>query len=519
MTNKIDYSRARQRILELFVPGCDSAAVARSIGAEDMIVILDAVSSSLPSFSNQHHLDALSMFLYEGAKLFDRWFPPSPFVVPLDHDKRFAKFVNAFWSVEKANPTNCAVFKLHYIKDMVFKKFDESPLNSITEQEIAKFKTKVERIAEPSISPQLEEFLDQKSELIFILKGLEDRSLQTIFQFRIPYVIHKQPIKVDFTWSGISMRAFLVPCFGKMEESLVHSVGDAAISVGASRWQTGSSKITIEQDRLVDGSAYTDCLQALPGVDLPINGWPKSFTLAFSIFHDLVWQIRAKHNGHQDWIPAPRDLSDLEFFMKTSSIDNIGWIRKGSPAQQLHIFVPSENFLNISLGDLTRLPWPTECRIKANMYLELGDTNEALFWLNVAVEALITQRFHEIEEAIARPGLAAELGSPKEFWSEAESIISKQFPEMACKVEWPKSQIHVSVFGKLKVLYRLVPMKTSYDELIRKYKDVSNERNDLFHGKQTSRVTVGIVQIASNSLIWIDENMWPRAVSENDFSG
>ena len=112
-----------------------------------------------------------------------------------------------------------------------------------------------------------------------------------------------------------------------------------------------------------------------------------------------------------------------------------------------------------------------------------------------------------------RTGLAGSLGSPKEFWAESELILSKQFPEMQGKVKWPSSAIHVSVYGKLKALYRLVPMKTSLDELLSKYRVISGQRNDLFHGTSSARVSVGSVQAASEALSWIDQNMWPLPVS------
>lgn len=108
------------------------------------------------------------------------------------------------------------------------------------------------------------------------------------------------------------------------------------------------------------------------------------------------------------------------------------------------------------------------------------------------------------------PGLASDLGSPKEFWSEAEMIVSKQFPEMANRIKWPSEPVHVSIFGKLKALYRLVPMQTSLEELQRKYRDISGERNELFHGKRTTRVSVTTIEAAQQALDWINTNMWPQ---------
>lgn len=59
-------------------------------------------------------------------------------------------------------------------------------------------------------------------------------------------------------------------------------------------------------------------------------------------------------------------------------------------------------------------------------------------------------------------------------------------------------------------LYRLVPMQTSLKELQRKYRDISGERNELFHGKRTTRVSVATIEAAQQALDWINTNMWPQ---------
>lgn len=509
MQNKVDYFSARRRIVEAFVPGCDPIAVANAIGDDDMEALLDAVIAALPIRRAAQKL-AFSIFLFEGCRRFDRWFPPSPYVVPRNHHERFAKFVNAFWRAERGDPTNCAVFQIHLIRDLVFMRFEETPLVSIEASDVDRYAQQIAAIPAPSQPEKQAEFEQQKFALVAILNGLRDKSLRTVFRFRIPYLLHKQPLEVRFTWQRTKMRAVIAPSFRSLEESFVQVGHGAALSIGASRWQTGTSSITFEQEALIDGSSYADRLQALPGQTLPVDGWPKSFSRAFSIFHDVVWRLRSDHGGHQDWIPAPRDLSDLECWLQTAACDSLSYIRKGSPASMMEVFNPTGLQLTLDLGVLDRLPWAKECRLRADMHLELGDTNESLFWLNVAVESLIAQRFLEIEAMICRPGLADELGSPKEFWSQAEAIVAKQFPEMAGKVNWPRVPIHVSVYGRLKALYRLVPMRTSVEEVVHHYRQISAERNDLFHGNRTNRISVAAVEAASVALNWIDTNMWPN---------
>jgi hypothetical protein len=509
MKSPLDRLRVKQKILRVFKPGCDAVIAAQALSDDELEAMLDVIRPSIP-FRKPTQNQALEMFLFAGVHRFDRWFPPTPFVVPPTHTARFAKFVSELKRVEEREPTNCPVFQLHLIRDELFRRFDGVPVCEISREDVKQLQELVQQVVAPANPIKRGEFEEQKTASLAILEGLADESLRTVISFRIPYVMHKQQLDLGLKWWGIRMQVLVVPQFNPINETFTVFEGGAALSVGASRWQTGTSQITIRMAALLDGSAYTERLQALPGHENPVDGWPKSFSWAFSIFHDLFWNLREKHGGHQDWIPAPRDLSDLEFSIQTSSCEGLGYIRKGSPAALLEFFGVSLDVLLIELGDIQPLAWSVECQTRATMYLELGETNEALFWLNVAVESLIAQRFNEIEQATEISGLAVELGSPKEFWAQSEEIVRKQYPEMAGKIKWPTAPIHASVFSKMKTLYRRVKMKTTIDELLCRYRDISGERNDLVHGRRTSRVSVAAVMTACEALAWINENMWPQ---------
>jgi hypothetical protein len=140
------------------------------------------------------------------------------------------------------------------------------------------------------------------------------------------------------------------------------------------------------------------------------------------------------------------------------------------------------------------------------MYLEVGETNEALFWINVGVEALFQHRFRQISQTINDPELFDELSSPKAYWHEAEEVVREQFPELADRISWPGTTKHVSVYQKLKYLYRRVSMKTSVNEMISNYSKVSKNRNALFHGATEKRLPVNAVEKAISSFDWIVEN-------------
>ena len=140
------------------------------------------------------------------------------------------------------------------------------------------------------------------------------------------------------------------------------------------------------------------------------------------------------------------------------------------------------------------------------MYLEIGETNEALFWLNAGIESLFQNRFKEIALATGRTNLEDELNSPNVYWNDAEEIVKKQFPELAGKIEWPDSKSHVSLYKKLKCLHTFVPMKTSVKELTAKYNKISKHRNSLVHGVIDQPLPANVVKEALSSFDWINEN-------------
>lgn len=507
MNPSIRRMHTKREIAEKFPLGADPRTCAEGISDEELEGMLDAISDSIP-FRKDSQNQSLELFLYAGCTRFNRWFSPSPYVVPPEFRSRFRKFVDALKRVELGNPTNCSAFEIHAIKDELFHRFEGQPVKALDPGLLNQLERRLTAVRAPLNEAKLTEFLVQKKELKTIFQGMRDGSLRTELKFEVPYILHRRTLTLTFLWKNISIRMEIAPVFRQSGETFVNVEG-AAISVGASRWQSGTSKIKMSLFALIDGSAYTERLQAIEGHQFPVEGWPRSFNLAFEVFYQVAWQLRVTHGGEPDWVPAPRDLSHLEFCISTATGGTFGQVIKGSPASLIELFCPLEELLEIDIGELKPLKWSVECRSRAKMYLELGDTNEALFWLNVGVEALIADRFVEIEASTGIVGLAGELGSPKAFWAEAEETLSKQFPELADKVKWPTADVHVSIFGKLKALYKKVHMLTLVDDLIKRYRAISSKRNDLFHGRLSARVSIETITAAFNAFDWMDSNMWP----------
>ena len=500
---------AKRLILERFNPAVDLLSVYHKYDEQEYIDLLDALESSIPFSSTSKYDYPSRLFLYAGCLRFDRWVAPSPLVVPPGLADRFSRFVNALKRVEGDNPNNVSTFLLHKVKYDLFQTMESVPLAEVETDTIERFEKKIEAIPSPVDRVKLEEFLREKGDIDALLSGFRDASLRTRITTQIPYIVHLRPLLIDFVWCGIPTTVSLTPTFYKPKS--VAEIQPASQPVGPSRWQSGVTDIVIEFSALVDGDAWTPPLLSfdpsrLPFDASPFDGWPKAFTIAFSIVHDLVWIIRVKYEGEKQWIPVPRDFTCIEWEIYSSARKRIEWKIKGSPGALLKGFTPSEEVKAIKLEVLESIPWYARCRSLAAMYLEIGETNEAVFWLNVGVEALFQSRFQEFASTLAKPGLEQELSSSKAYWDLAREVVAEQCPGIADKIEWPETEAYVSMYKRIKYLYKMIPMKTSVEETLAHYSRVSKHRNALFHGTTEERLPVHVVKEAMDSFDWLEQN-------------
>jgi len=499
------HERARREILEHFPPSADPLQEFHKHAEDFYVSTLHTLRYRIP-FGNSSQNEALLRFLYAGCLRFDRWFTPSPYIVDPQQSERYARFVRALVAAG-ATADNVAVFQVHQVRDAAFAEFDGVPLEHILKDRVHFYQRQINAVAPPTHPGKLAEFEKERTVLLKLLKGLQNGSLRTVLITTVPYVFSRAPLVVSFRWKGIEGTVKLDPSFdyGSSGESTM-VVEPAGISVGASRWQTGRCRIEITLAALHDADAWSESLQAPGELLLPVEGWPQCFNLGFAIIHELAWHLRVDGRGSLNWIPAPRDLGEMELCIRSGS-DNLTWKLKGSPASVVEVFTPAIKTEVLDLGELGNLRWSMKSRSLSQMYLELGETNEALFWLNVATEALFKERFVEFASLAGRPDLDSELNSPKAFWGPAEEIIADQFPEVAGKVKWPSTEVHVSLYAKIRYVYRNLPMKTSVKEVLTRYRSISEHRNRLFHGVTDTRTPVTTVRAALEAFDWLAINL------------
>ncbi len=504
MTNIIEKLKVKKRLQTMFPIDSAAATTYQQYAESEYLELLEAVRRHMPHTAANPDF-SLVQFLYAGCLKFDRFTVPTPFVVDRFQSQNFIRFLQALVQAENGNPTNTAVFMLREIRGRMYREFDAKSIHSIPKVVVENYRHQIAVVTEPDHPTKRQEFLEEKQKCLSILDGVTDGSFRTTIKTRIPFVLHLSPLLLTFSWANIPMMLSATPKFVSSGETSFNVI-PASHQTGPSRWQASYTEIEIQIESLIDCDAFVEPIQALHQQEFPVTGWPKCFVTSFHIVRDVSWRLRFDHQGEKNWIPAPRDLSDIQWAMSSSGHHQIEWKLKGSPANLMRGFTPSTERLNLQLGKLETPKWSDQCQSLSVMYFEMGQREESLFWLNVGVESLFEERFSEIAKVAGKPSLESDLVSPKAFWTLAEGVVANQFPDLAGKISWPTDEIHVSVYAKLKYLYKTINMKTSYKELLTHYSKIQRKRNDLFHGRKGVAVTIRDIQDAIESFAWIQVN-------------
>ena len=467
--------------------------------------VVEAVSDQIP-FADPSENQTLCCFLFFACQRFDRWMGLSmQYVMPPTLSETFAKFVEYLSIAEGSRQNYSPAFRFAVIKNKLLGTFDMRPAESISTDELLSFKAEAEAIVPPDhVSEIVSEFYEtEKRSLLNLIASIEDRSVRTTINTTLPYVLHLSPIVAKLTWKNIPVTMKLTPLPGVDGPSL--KMGAGVQPQGPTRWQTGETEIEIELEALIDCDKAVEDLQAQEENAPPSEGSPQSYSLTFNLVHEFAWILRLREGGEKQWIPSPRDLYSISW-ATIAGDDELLAKQYMTPGAGVKMFAPITETLNLDIGELAAMPRHEKCRSLALMYLSAGETNEALFWLNVGIEAFFTRAFRQIAHQVQRLDLEQELASPRAFWAPAEEVVTEQFPAMAGRVQWPSETIHVSMFGKLKHLHRTVAMKTDFKEITKHYQLVQKGRNALFHGTSDERIAVKEVREAVESFDWIVQN-------------
>lgn len=453
-------------------------------------------------------------FLFSGCRKFNRWFAPSPPSVPENFSALHARFASALAGLEKV-PTNAPVFLVHSLRDELYSMLAGRPFPIVGEtlQLINNLDKRLQLIPVPESITKKQEMISAKFELSTLLDGIRSGSLRTILTTTVPYPLYRCPMELTFQIDGINVRAKVTSQFSWPSTTMVQTTPPNVLRPkGSTRWMYGYAAIEMEFEALVDASLQVPALQ-LPAVEKQNKGWPNGLRQAYEVIYQSCWAMRAHEQYIGTWVPVPGDLGDIESSIRVPGHSELNFIRRGHASVAFEVFTPSAEAGFVDLGKLVELEWFKRCRILANQYALIGEAREAIFWLNVGVEALLRHRM-EVHIAISELDIDLDvLDGGKTYWDEAKRLVASNFPDVAEQIDWPTAGKKPSLFQQLKYYSNNLPDAPSFGSVKAHYSKVSRFRNALFHGARDTQIAIDDVRIAMESFDWLVDNFHQQAIT------
>jgi hypothetical protein len=447
---------------------------------EEYRQIYYTINSHIP-FTNEPLHTASCKFLYYGALKYDKFSIPTPNACDEEDFTMFKKMVNALSITEGKNSLCVPTLKLHILKWEIYNTFNLKFIDETSKKMIIEYQKELSTInLALGNSEKSREFNDQKENISKILLGLESNSFYTKIATELPYIFLKKETKINFETDRILFKIKITPKYLKSEDRLIKTTTNYIVDIsGASRWQNGISIIEITIKSLIDDSKSMPSLILNQEDDLtPIENWNYLFTLTYNIIEKIWWNFKELNIETSNWAPVPKDIPSITFSQCVKD-GQVGYKVITNPSNTYKIH-PKESDNNLyNLEELKNVKWTKKCKMYANIYAETGQYKESLFWLNVAVESLISDLVNSIvdDKIVLR-----ELLNGVNTFESAEEILVKQFPTMKGKVKWPHSQKHPSIYYLIDKALLHSKTSLSAKEIKKNYSIINANRNDLFHG-------------------------------------
>lgn len=468
------------------------------------------VMSHLPSIACGSRADKLmrEMFLFDACARLDRWRIPTPFVVTSDYRSDFKKIVQMF-NQYALNSDNSSIFLLHDLRDEIYEEFSGEPL-PLTREKSGKLEELSRRIAglpRPLTATKSSEYDEELAIVSNIIDGLRDGSLRTILRTSIPFALSGKQIDLRTRHRGIELTGSLVSRFASPTGTFV-SGGEGAVmaEMNTTRWPGGTTSVELRFSALIDPSMEAPALRIPSGGGVPQDTWPNGFNVAFDVIYEVCWHLRSRETVSFGWIPSPSDVGQLDSRMSCASNEDFGMIIRVNPASLLTAFVPIGSF--VIDGEMQPTPWHGKCRELAQQYARVGDMREALFWLNVGTEALISERMKAQVTKAGSPIDIESLDGKEVYWDEARELVSAVSKEVADQIEWPSTTAKPSRFKQLKYVCKHFEGAPSFVDAKNHYSKVQKHRNSLFHGENDLPVSAAAVVEATIGYDWLDQHFF-----------
>lgn len=447
----------------------------------------------------------ISKYLYYTCLEFNKFSVPSPYVSDNKLFELFSKALNVFEKIEKeANYyDNLSRLKMDYIIWSIFNEIS-IPHRKSESIDVYKYQEQLLQIIEPKSEYKKEEFQKRKYELEQLIVGYENNNLVTIIETTIPVCPVKEETVIKVNYYELPTKIRLIPLFMQSGQSMISvSEENTAIPMANSQWQDSICKVEISINGLLDSSYSSENLSLPP--DNSDAQSPFIHNYLFELLEKISWNIHSKENKIGRWLINPNDIGMIAERIYTNN-NKFHFSMISPPNQIVSISVNTRKSTPLIIKDdsiLEEKEWFDKCLILAQDKLSLGNTNEAVFWLNVGVEALFEKRTQLICQQI---GIDFEtFTASNSYWLNAKELVEKHISkEEANKIIWPEvTNGKASWFTIIKNITKKVELRACSKDILKHYSIINKHRNAIFHGVKHSRVNSDTVNKAISSFDWI----------------
>lgn len=447
----------------------------------------------------------LSQYLYSVCHQLNCFSIPTPYVADESSYEYFSRTLRLLEKIEGNWYDNVSALQIDEIIWNFHNKIAIPNNISMNEINLNDYVHKLKNIKKPIGEGKIKEFEEHKTKLKQLLSGFKESTLKTVITTSIPASPVSEKIIIKTNYYGFETVIKLSPEFMDSGQSLLSTFeNNYAIPTANSQWQHCICKVEISINGLLDPRFPAENL-SLPPDGTPNNNSPFIHYYLFTLLEKISWEVYDPENKFGKWLIAPNDIGTISYttFASGNSIDHM---IKDSPGQSIIIRTKNNNetiITDICLD--SEKPWFEKCLVLSKEKLGAGNTNEAVFWLNVGVEALFEKR---VEDICLQSGIDyLDVSSSKSYWMNAKEIVEKYIPKEVHKIKWPENTFGpVSWYSKIKYLNKKVELKKRHNEILEHYSKINKHRNAIFHGTTNSRVDSKSVLESINSYNWIIEN-------------
>ncbi|MBQ8047195.1 MAG: hypothetical protein IJ196_04640 [Prevotella sp.] len=495
----MDYVQAKNKIMALWKEG---RTAYKKVRQEEYKQMYYAVLPHLKD-RNQEWQRAVGYFMIHGAMSYDRFVGLRPKVADDEQYEMYCRFLNTLQKMDGRFMGRTAFFHLHKIQWDIYRECSLKPYDEEQEAFLAQCEENIRKMDIPQDDANVAVHLEQQErDLLELIENIRGGQIRTSIRTTLPYKMTNTDAEVHLVIDGVDVdvrvkhhsQGCTIPIAQVAE-------GTTMATTGPSKWTTTTCEIEIEAHCLIDILEERPKVIFRGGAD---NGgyWTAVLDFTFKVICAIWTYIHQQDEVTGAWPPLPNDIQymDCRVYAGDKEYDHVF---ASNPALVYHFTSLNKPTAVIDIGDSEKPLWSVYTFMFAKVFAESGQLKEAIFWLNVSVEALVEEFIQRVAKT---PEMLQEIEGEENKFDTAETILAEQFPEMKGKVKWPDIGIHTSVFTKLKRAIALSGLTVSVKDVTKKYSQVNAKRNALFHGRETD-ITVVDVEKAFAAYGWLKEHI------------